>query len=125
MDFVVGAIDKLAKQTSFDRNRVVIGGINSGGSMASLIAFNQRNLFKGIVLINAMISSRVRQLGTSPVEPLLIWIGTNTSNDDAKQTSKQLRDANFPVHLEFDATRQNLDQWIDDVLSWAKTVHRI
>ena len=126
IDFVTDAVDNLAKQVVFDRNRVAIGGTKTGGSMASLIAFSHRELFRGLVLINSGLSKRVSRIETSPVEPLLVLIGTDDQAEKAVTTSSdKLQNAHIPFHVEQRNDGADVVAWIVDILKWVNAVDRL
>ena len=123
--FVRSATENLAKQFGFQTSKVVVAGSKTGGTMASLIAFASRNQYKGLAMIDAAASTRIARFSTSPVDPLLVLLGSQNgeANEAVQETAKALEKAEFPVHL--DERKQSLDKWISDVLDWAWTVDRI
>lgn len=123
VDFIASAITNLAKQSQFDSKRVTVGGVESGGTMASLIAFGRRDLFQGLALIDSKASTRITRVETSPVEPLLVLARGDQDDEATKDTVKRFEEANFPVHLE--PNKGGLDDWIEAVLSWAGTTNRL
>ena len=126
VDFVVSAIKTFEKRFPFNRKQIVVAGRDSGGAMASLVAFGQRTMFKGLALIDASLSQRIRTVATSPVQPLLIFLGTENGLDEKQQASiKRLQQAKFPVHVEESTGRGDTKLWVADLLKWAKTVNRL
>jgi len=121
--FIETAIENLARQSAFDPTRVVVGGRETGGTMASLIAFGRRDLFQGLVLIDAKPSTRITRLETSPVEPLMVFFGAGSVDFLLEKSIKGFEEANFPVHLE----EQSVDMpvWIQTLLPWVETVNRL
>ncbi len=125
IEFVVSAVDKLAKQLRFDPHRVVVGGMKTGGSMASLIAAGHRDLFRGLVLIDSGLSQRVGRFETSPVEPLMILLEANDlSIEPIKASIEILKRAHIPFHAQ-QYTGGNVADWINDVLNWVNNVDRL
>lgn len=121
--FIVSAIENLNKQSRFDSARVTIGGLKSGGTMASLIAFGRRDLFQGLAMIDAKPSTRISRMETSPVEPLLVFVGTSEVDQLLQSSIDELQEAHFPVHLE--EQKGKLSFWIQTLLPWVKTVDRL
>ena len=126
LDFVISAVNTLENRISFNRNQIVVAGRNSGGTMASLIAFAQRSMFKGLVLIDANLSQKIQTVTTSPVQPLLIYFGTENELDEKQQASiDRLRTSKFPIHVEESTGRGGELQWAADLLKWTQTVDRL
>ena len=121
-DFIVKAIENLAKQSPFDSSQVTIGGAKTSGTMASLVAFGRRDLFQGLVMLDSKSSTRIARPETSPVEPLLILFGTDEADQSLKDDIKRFTDLNFPVHLE--QREGGFGDWMKVVLPWVKTVNR-
>jgi poly(3-hydroxybutyrate) depolymerase len=126
LDFVISAVNTLENRISFNRNQIVVAGRNSGGTMASLIAFAQRSMFKGLVLIDANLSQKIQTVTTSPVQPLLIYFGTENELDEKQQASiDRLGASKFPIHVEESTGRGGELQWAADLLKWTQTVDRL
>ena len=121
--FILSAIENLNKQSRFDSGRVSIGGLKSGGTMASLIAFGRRDLFQGLVMIDAKTSTRISRMKTSPVEPLLVFIGAGAVDLALQNSIDQLQEAHFPVYLK--EQKGELSFWIQKLLPWVETVDRL
>ena len=125
-EFVINSINTLKKRIRFDQSRIVVAGTETGGAMASIVAFSQRNVFQGLALIDANISQRIQSLETSPVQPLLIFMGTQQAvNEKQKDTIERLKQANFPVHVKALTGRSSIDDWVDDLLQWTVVVDRL
>jgi hypothetical protein len=126
VDFVISAINTLEKKTSFNRDQIVVSGRDAGGAMASLIAFGQRSMFKGLAMIDANLSKRIQTVSTSPVQPLLVYLGTSQElNEKQKESVDLLQRARFPVHIESKTGRASEQQWADELLKWTQTVDRL
>ena len=124
--FIASAIDTLAQQVRFDRSRTVIGGWKLGGTAASAIAFNQRDLFRGLVLIDSGLSRHAGTPTTSPVEPMMILAGSNGKTGE-KQTASldALKKAHFPTQIEQKAVGSSIDDWVKDILAWVNATNRL
>lgn len=121
-DFIVNAMENLAKQSHFDSSQVTVGGIKTGGTMASLVAFGRRDLFKGLVLLDSKSSTRIARPETSPVEPLLILFGADKVEPLIEDDIQRFTELNFPVH--FEQKKGGIAEWMKIVLPWVKTVNR-
>ena len=120
--FILSAIENLNKQSRFDSARVTIGGLKTGGTMASLIAFGRRDLFQGLAMIDAKTSTRISRMETSPVKPLLVFAGTSKVDLPLQSSIDQLEEAHFPVYLK--EQKGELSSWIELLLPWVETVNR-
>ena len=126
MDIIVNSVDTMAKKLNFDRTRVAVGGFKSGGTMAGLLAFSQRDLFRGLILIDSNLSQRTQNVMTSPVEPMMILFGTSSSPDKKQlATIERLTKARFPLHSELKPNQSGISSWCDDILRWASSVNRM
>ena len=124
--FVVSAVDTLAQQVNFDRARVVIGGSKTGGAAASAMAFNQRDLFRGLVMIDSGLSRHAGNPKTSPVEPMMVLAGANGKrNEKQAESIAKLELAHFPLEVEQKAAGTKIESWVEDVLAWVNSVNRI
>ena len=121
--FIISAIKNLNKQSRFDSKRVTIGGLKTGGTMVSLIAFGRREMFQGLVMIDAKLSTRISQTQTSPAEPLLIFAGTSEVDLAFQSSVDQLKEAHFPVYVKEKKADQSF--WIEMLVPWTKTVNRL
>jgi len=124
-EFIVSAVDTLARRVKFDPKRVVVGGVKTGGAMASLVAFGQRDLFKGLVVVDSGLSQRARGILTSPVEPLMVLLGSNgPQSEQQKSSAEVLKRSHFPLAVEEKPIGTTIEHWVDDVLKWVRAVDR-
>ena len=63
---IAKAVELLEQKTEFDHNRVAIAGKGPGGEMALLSAFMNRTLFRGVVTIDAELTTRLPNLESLP-----------------------------------------------------------
>jgi serine protease Do len=129
--FVVAALERLKKRRKFDSSRVAVGGAKTGGSMAGLVGFAKRDIFRGLVLVESALTSRAFGVTTSPVQPMAIMLGRAKPAKDGDAigaSEKRLMEANFPVHVEvneINVSRGIGSAWAEAVLKWARGMDRI
>ena len=115
---VVRALATLAKQTKFDQSRIVIGGRGNGGTMASIVCFNQARNFQGLVLQEAEVSSQIPAIQTSPVAPMMVLI---TQPEDVKRAAAQRKsllsviESKTPVEQVLRLTSERIMAWVQFV----------
>lgn len=126
VDLIVGAVDNLAKQVNFDRQRIVVGGTKAGGAMASILVSSRRELFRGLVVINGNLSRRINRLESSPVNPLLVLIGTNDSNlESIAPITASLNAGRIPFHVRQRIGEDEINDWIELMFVWTNAVDRL
>ena len=118
---VVRALATLAKQTKFDQSRIVIGGRGNGGTMASIVCFNQARNFQGLVLQEAEVSSQIPAIQTSPVAPMMVLI---TQPEDVKRAAAQ-RKSLLPVIESKTPVEQVLRLTSERIMAWVQFVDRL
>ena len=97
-ELVVQDVRKVLAQYTTDKNRVVAHGMGNGGQMAFYVAFNARDVFRGVATLGAT-------LGTTPKDnvanqPLAFHLSVGDKDPAIKdvQASKQaLEEKRFPV----------------------------
>ena len=102
-DFIQKAVDQLKLTHPFDNNRTAIGGSASGGSMAALTAFGNRDVFRGLILVDAAIPTRAGRLSADPVNRLHVLLPTYAELDkdkNGKSNLGKLNAAKIPVSHE-------------------------
>ncbi|MFK7769270.1 MAG: trypsin-like peptidase domain-containing protein [Mariniblastus sp.] len=124
--FIASAIDTLAQKVNFDSSKVVIGGHKTGAAAASGIAFQKRDLFRGLVMIDSGLSRLAGTPTTSPTEPMMVLIGTNGKQDEkAASDAQSLERAHFPIQVEQKAVGTKLTSWVKDILAWVNATDRL
>ena len=117
-------IRKMAEQAmntyAVDANRVAIGGRAVGGTMATLTAFPNRRLFRGVVMIDIGLPRRLTRLETDPVHRLLVLaLGIESSKHEVvDQSVKKLRQSHFAVEHRVekrDSLLPSLARWMDQL----------
>lgn len=126
VEFVTKALANLLKKHSIESPRICVGGQGAGGALASLIVESRRDLFRGLIMLDAGFAQRV-ELKTSPVQPLLVFAGATTVFQPTKKFEKlveRLTNLNLP-HLIDTKTSAESPGWIETITSWAITIDRL
>jgi serine protease Do len=124
LEYLGRLMRQVMTQYTIDSRRVVVGGHDSGGAMAWLLALSGRELFRGVVPGNAPLPRQVKLPANEPSQRLAIFASIPQSKDASVQVSQGLQkcsDAGYPVSTlapvasgEFsDAEREELARWID------------
>lgn len=127
LDFIGKAANDVIGKYNIDRARVAAVGQDGGGAMAWLLAFQQRDLVRGVAAINALIPTGTKPPATDPLTRLSILQGAPAKGPAAAkftELSKALRDMLYPV-LTFDtgetprplneAEYGQLARWVDSL----------
>ncbi len=126
-DFIAKSVNLLAGQMAVDPNRVAIGGQSTGGFMAALTCFTEREKFRGLILIDSSLPSRIENPKTSAVNPLLVYMGSSVQfdkQDEFEISVERLKRAKFPIHVETAGSAKLLD-WAPTILGWVDTLDRL
>lgn len=134
-EFAPAAIEALGKSFSIDRNRIAVGGRGAGAAMAGVAAFGERDLFRGLVLVDSPLSKRVTSMETSPAQPLLVLsVQSSAEIGDPSDTLNQrkiaesldaLEIAKFPVERLGLQPGEDWSAAIGTVLFWVNRVDRL
>ncbi len=130
MEFVRKVANEVTGKYNIDRTRVVIAGQEAGGAMAWLVGFQNRDLIRGIVAINAPVPAGVNPSPPDPVNRLAFLIaapGKGQNADRFNVIAKRLRDIFYPVTL-FDlgeASRSLEENERAEVVRWIDCLDRL
>jgi hypothetical protein len=95
--------------------------------MASLVALQHRQTFRGLVLRNGTISDRIRDVETEAGLPLLIWSSSTVASDQSAAIQfdlNKLQTAKFPVHIDPAPPTENA-AFFQQILHWVSTLNRL
>ena len=115
------------REVSLDTDRIAIGGAGSGAAMASLVALQHRQTFRGLVLREGTISDRIRDVQTEPGLPLLIWSSSTVASDQSAAIQfdlTKLQNSKFPVHVD-PAPPVEHAAFFKQILHWVSTLNRL
>ena len=125
--FVTKALINLVKRERVVDSRVVIGGQKSGGAMAALVAGSRRDLFFGLILLDSGLPDRIEMLATSPVNPLLVFVGSTKEFEaqaDFGKVVEFLKKSKLP-YFHQRGESASLTNWIPALMNWADGVNRL
>jgi poly(3-hydroxybutyrate) depolymerase len=123
LEFLRALANQLAASYNVDRHRVVAGGHGSGGTLAYMLAFANRDFIHGIAAVGAPMIGPPPPV--DPLQPLAVTIYAATESRYAQlinRTIERLREAGYPVTVHslgqrprrLDAMeRDQLGRWID------------
>ena len=126
-DFIVRSLKLVKALSEIDANRVAIGGLRSGGAMAALTCFSAREDFRGLILVDNFLPSRISTPKTQSTNQLLIFSATTINFDKQElldRSLKRLQNAQFPVHVE-NAGSAKMSEWADKFFGWVNTLDRL
>ena len=109
---VMRAIATLAKQRKFDQRRVVIGGLGNGGTMASIVCFNQPRYFQGLVLHEAEVSSQVPKIVTNPVAPMMVLATAPLDPEAHRKSLLPVIKSRTPIEQVMRLTPERILAWV-------------
>lgn len=96
-------VEQLGKRHSIDAQRIAIAGAQAGGRMALLTAFSNRKLFRGCIVIDGELTTRLPNFRSLPTTRLhLLAIGKVGSDvaDEMRIGVDAYREQGFSIHLE-------------------------
>ena len=118
-------LDRIVKEYTIDPARVVVAGRGTGGTMAYLAAYKNRDAFRAVAAIGAPPPLLVSPPETDPVHPLAFFVTTAKKSSAAARITaglRLLRQLKHPVteqsqgdlpHPQTAAERAELVRWID------------
>jgi len=128
LPFVLRAIEQVQQTYSIDPARVVVHGQQAGGVMAYALAFGQRDLVRGIAVIDAPLT--IKPPTNQPLQPLAIYsasLGKSPSAVRIRKGIKRLSEQRYTLtQRELGPTRQYLDEeQLDELVRWIDSLDRI
>lgn len=118
-EFIAAAIQDVRSRLPIDGNRIAVGGTETGGFMAALMASQNRELVRGLAVIDADLPLAASTMSTDPNNPLHIFLATGNENPNIKKldlAADQFRKNHFPVHRQLDLSQplwqRQLSQWL-------------
>jgi serine protease Do len=128
--FVRKALDQVIAKYSIDKNRIVVHGHEGGGAMAWLLALSQRDLVRGVAVVEAAIPRRASIPDNEPLERLAVYIGygsKSTLTSRIRKNIEQLRENKFPVTVISlgELGRYLRTSELEDLCRWIDSLDRI
>lgn len=129
-DFIRKALENVLGRYNIDRERIVVFGDKSGGSMAFLTGLANTNLFRGIAVVDAAPPARTKMPDADPVHRLAFYLASADKSPSAateKGVAAKLTQAKFPVTLKSlgEKPRALTDAELAELARWIDTLDRI
>ena len=124
-DAVLRALGEVTRKFRVDSNRVAIGGAESTGQIASLMAAANRDRLQGLILVNSPLSDRLKEFVSAPEIPLAVLFASGASfsgRDELLINQNNLIDAGIPVGTVDVQTSNQIDA---KILRWLETIDRL
>lgn len=129
VDFIRKTVDQAIATYNIDRTRVVIHGHQAGGAMAYLTGFQFRELFTGIVAVDAGLPMRTQLPDNDPISRLAIFttlVKSSRLAERVEQGIKQLGEMKYPVTVkEVSAQRELEGGELTELVRWIDALDRI
>jgi serine protease Do len=116
VEFVRKAVDDVLDRYSVDRSRVVAYGREAGGAMAFLVTFRQRDLFRGVAVVNATVPMRLQIPDNDPLHRLAVYMALAKdakAHELGKAAAAAMQAMKYPVTLREQEGFAELLRWID------------
>ena len=126
-DFVRRCLEAAMQEYPIDDNLVVVGGFQSGGSLAMMVAMQSRETVRGIATVDAIVVPQVLEASNEPLRRLSFLLAVSKQDRLGLPTvaaRDQLRQAHFPVEFHElqpprdelnDQDRMLIRDWIDQL----------
>lgn len=128
-EFIRKTIDDVVSRYAIDRSRIVVHGYQAGGAMAYLVAFGQRDVIRGAIVVDAAPPGRSQAPENDPIQRLAIYSATVEKSRGAaaqEAAAKRLSELKFPVTAKkLDAERDLNEADLAEVARWIDTLDRI
>ena len=126
-EFIFRAVELVKRQTTIDPRSISIAGNKAGGAMAALTAFQYREQFRGLILLNSVLPTRLNNPETSPQKSLMILMGHDNQFKDTEgfeAGADKLKSAHFPVHVDLTIGRSPTKK-AATILNWMNSLNRL
>ena len=126
-EFIEKAVGLLRRDHPIDPTRIAVGGRAAGAAMACLAAFDSRELFHGLIVLDSPFPTKFDSAETSAVNPLMIFVGTSTTfkkQDPLNEDIERLTEAYFPVHIETEGGME-IQPWVGMLSNWVDSLNRL
>ncbi|MGC4004351.1 MAG: hypothetical protein QM811_15050 [Pirellulales bacterium] len=100
LEFLRKAADEALSKYNVDRARIAVAGRDGGGAMAWLMAFQQRDLIRGVLAIDSPLPGGMKTPANEPVNRLAILVAAPDQGPFGArygQLIKALREQMYPV----------------------------
>lgn len=101
IDFLNKIVEQAQQQHSVDPYRVAVGGQGPGGVLASLVGMSQKKTWRGLILVDAVPSTRIAQHQSEPGQRQMLLMLEGIAADDKqvemRRWLKHFQEQGFPV----------------------------
>jgi len=130
VELIRKAIDTLAAEYAVDPTRVVVHGRMGGGGMAYLVAFSNRDVVRGIAVVDSPLPAGLRAPATDPTQPLAVFSASSEKSvglERIRGGEKRLEQLAFPVVAKTlpGNPRQPDEREMAELVDWIDTLDRI
>jgi serine protease Do len=129
VEFIRKTVDQAIATYNIDPTRVVVYGHQAGGAMAYLTGFQSRELFSGVVAVDAGLPMRMQLPDNDPVSRIAIYTTLMNSSrlaERVKQTIEKFREMKYPITVKDVASPRELDAGeIAELVRWIDALDRI
>jgi len=101
-DFIRKACDDVISKYNIDRTRVVVAGQDGGAALAAFVAFQHRDLIRGLAMVNAPLPNGANPPANDPVYRLAFFLAGPSEGPTVikyQAAVKKLRDLFYPVSV--------------------------
>ena len=123
-EFIAATITECANRFDIDPSRVAIGGKATGGSMAALVASQNRESLRGLAIIEGAIPRAAASMATDPNLPLFMYFGAIKNSEgekNVKAIGERMQKNHFPVHIDLQTENP---EWPELLARWLNTIDR-
>ena len=121
-EFIAAAINEVKSRFEIDNNRVAVAGAETGGSMAALVASQNREMVKGLGIIDSGLPRAAVSMQTDPNQKMFLFFGSEKEGDKAtsmKAIGTRMIKRYFPVHSHNQPENPNwpgvLSKWLNSI----------
>jgi len=129
VEFIKKTVDQAIATYNIDPTRVVVYGHQAGGAMAYLTAFQSRELFSAVVVVDASLPMRMRLPDNDPIKRMAIYTTLVKSSRVAKRVEQSIetfRQMKYPVTVKGLTFPRDLDDGeTADLVRWIDALDRI
>jgi serine protease Do len=130
LEYLRKALDQLSVSYSTDPHRIVVAGQQIGGAMAYLLAFAERDVVRGVAVVDAALPTRVQVPDNEPLRRLFVFTTLAEKSRIAsgvEQGVEQLRELGFPVTVFRSGSSSTIwnAEKRDELARWLDTLDRL
>jgi len=121
-------LDTVIDDYTVDPARVAVAGREGGGTLASMVALRNRDLVRGLAIVDAPLAGRPPE--NDPLKRLLIYVAHSEESTHAgaiRRALKQLGDTKVPVTLRDlgEQPRELSDEELAELACWVDTLDKL